>query len=67
MKRIEKFNSLPDGVEGLGEWGEAEDDWEHPPVDQDCPVGASQPSQAEDQGRQYVDSLKKKLNEQAKK
>ena len=54
--------SLPDGVEWSGDGGEAEDDWEHPPVDQDCPVRASQPGQAQDQGRQDVDSLKKKLN-----
>ena len=68
---LEKYNQYeswlqilfwPNGIEGLGKGGEAEDDWEHPPVDQDFPVRASHPSQAQDQGRHDVDSLEKKLN-----
>ena len=55
--------SLPDGVEWSGDGGEAECDGEHPPVDQVRPVWASQPSQAEDQGGQDVDSLEEKLND----
>ena len=57
------FYLAPYGVERPGYGGKAEYDWEHPPVDQDCPVRASQPSQAQDQGRQDVDSLKEKLIE----